>query len=32
MFDGIKEKLFLKLTKTGIFDNGNVLQCYDSMA
>ncbi len=29
MFDGIKEKLILKLTKTRTFDNGNVLLCYE---
>jgi dihydrofolate reductase len=28
MFDGIKEKLALKLTKTRSFGNGNVLLCY----
>jgi len=32
MFDGIKEKLTLKLTKTRIFGNGNVLLCYEPMA
>jgi dihydrofolate reductase len=32
MFDGIKEKLTLKLTRTRTFGNGNVLLCYDSMA
>jgi len=32
MFDGIKEKLNLKLTKTRIFGNGNVLMCYEPMA
>jgi len=31
MFDGIKEKLTLKLTKTRAFGNGNVLLCYESM-
>jgi dihydrofolate reductase len=29
MFDGIKEKLPLKLTKTRTFGNGNVLLCYE---
>jgi len=28
MFDGIKEKLMLKLTKSRTFGNGNVLLCY----
>ncbi|MBI3646681.1 MAG: dihydrofolate reductase [Acidobacteriales bacterium] len=32
MFDGIKEKLHLKLTKTRAFANGNVLLCYEPMA
>jgi dihydrofolate reductase len=32
MFDGIKEKLSLKLTKTRAFGNGNVLLCYEPMA
>jgi dihydrofolate reductase len=32
MFDGIKEKLILKLTKTRTFANGNVLLCYEPMA
>lgn len=32
MFDDIKEKLALKLTKTRIFGNGNVLLCYGPMA
>jgi dihydrofolate reductase len=31
MFDGIKEKLSLKLTNTRTFDNGNVLLCYKPM-
>jgi dihydrofolate reductase len=31
MFDGVKEKLALKLTKTRTFDNGNVLLCYEPM-
>ena len=31
MFDGIKEKLTLKLTKTRTFGNGNVLLCYEPM-
>jgi len=29
MFDGIKEKLTLKLAKTRTFNNGNVLLCYE---
>jgi dihydrofolate reductase len=29
MFDGIKETLTLKLTKTRTFGNGNVLLCYE---
>ena len=29
MFDGIKEKLTLKLKKTRTFGNGNVLLCYE---
>ena len=32
MFDGIKEKLTLKLTKTRTFGNGNVMLCYEPMA
>lgn len=32
MFDGIKEKLPLKLTKARTFHNGNVLLCYEPMA
>ena len=32
MFDGIMEKLTLKLTRTRTFGNGNVLLCYESMA
>jgi len=32
MFDGVREKLRLKLTKTRAFGNGNVLLCYESMA
>jgi len=32
MFDGIKEKLSLHLTKTRTFGNGNVLLCYEPMA
>jgi dihydrofolate reductase len=31
MFDGIKEKLSLKLTKTRAFGNGNVLLCYEPL-
>jgi dihydrofolate reductase len=32
MFDGIKEKVTLKLTNTRTFGNGNVLLCYGPMA
>src|SRR5262245_54576558 len=32
MFDGVEEKLSLKLTKTRAFGNGNVLLCYEPMA
>jgi dihydrofolate reductase len=32
MFDGIKEKLTLKLTETRTFRNGNVLLCYEPTA
>ena len=32
MFEGIKEKLVLKLKSTRSFGNGNVLLCYDPMA
>jgi dihydrofolate reductase len=32
MFEGIKEKLVLKLTKSRAFGNGNVLLCYQPMA
>ena len=32
MFEGIQEKLTLKLTKTRTFGNGNVLLCYEPMA
>jgi dihydrofolate reductase len=31
LFDGVKEKLSLKLTKTRAFGNGNVLLCYEPM-
>jgi len=31
MFEGVKEKLNLKLTKTRAFGNGNVLLCYEPM-
>ena len=31
MFDGVKAKLSLKLTKTRPFPNGNVLLCYEPM-
>ena len=29
MFDGVEEKLPLKLTKTRAFGNGNVVLCYE---
>jgi dihydrofolate reductase len=32
MFDGVTEKLKLKLTKTRAFGNGNVFLCYEGMA
>ena len=32
MFDGVKEKLNLKLTKTRAFGNGNVFMCYELAA
>jgi dihydrofolate reductase len=32
MFDSVKEKLRLKLTKTRAFGNGNVLLCYEPTA
>jgi dihydrofolate reductase len=32
MFDGLKDKLTLKLTKTRTFKNGKVLLCYESPA
>jgi dihydrofolate reductase len=32
IFDGIKETLALKLTKTRTFGNGNVFLCYEPMA
>ena len=32
MFDGLKEKIELKLTKTRIFSNGNVFLCYQPRA
>jgi hypothetical protein len=31
MFDGIEEKLTLKLTKTRSFGNGNVFLCYEKV-
>jgi len=31
LFDGLREKLALKLTKTRAFRNGNVLLCYEPM-
>jgi len=32
MFEGVEEKLSLKLTNTRTFGNGNVLLCYEPMA
>ena len=32
MFDGVKEKLHLKLTKSRAFGNGNVYLCYEPAA
>jgi dihydrofolate reductase len=32
MFEGIQERLPLKLTKTRTFTNGNVLLCYEPRA
>jgi dihydrofolate reductase len=32
IFDGVEEKVPLKLTKTRTFSNGNVLLCYEPMA
>lgn len=32
LFDGVKEKLALKLTSSRAFGNGNVLLCYEPMA
>ena len=32
MFEGIEEKIDLKLTRTRAFDNGNVLLCYEPIA
>jgi dihydrofolate reductase len=32
MFEGIKEKLTLKLTRTRTFGNGNILLCYEPVA
>ena len=32
MFEGIKERLNLKLIKTRSFGNGNVLLCYEPSA
>jgi dihydrofolate reductase len=31
MFNGIKEKLSLKLTKSRTFGNGNVFLCYEPL-
>jgi hypothetical protein len=32
MFEGVKDKLTLRLTKTRTFGNGNVWLCYEPMA
>jgi dihydrofolate reductase len=32
MFDGMKEKLTVKLTKSQTFSNGNVFLCYEPAA
>lgn len=32
MFEGIEEKLTLRLTKTRTFNNGNILLCYEPLA
>jgi dihydrofolate reductase len=32
MFEGIRDRLTLKLTKTRAFGNGNVLLCYEPIA
>ena len=32
MFDGVRDKLNLKLTKTRAFGNGNVFACYEPAA
>jgi dihydrofolate reductase len=32
MFDGLKEKIDFKLTKSRIFSNGNVFLCYEPRA
>ena len=32
LFEGVKEKLGLKLTKTRAFGNGNVFLCYEPRA
>jgi dihydrofolate reductase len=32
LFDGLEEKLSLKLTQTRAFENGNVLLCYEPLA
>jgi len=32
MFDGVKDKLNLKLTKSRAFGNGNVYLCYEPAA
>jgi dihydrofolate reductase len=31
MFDGVKDRLTLKQTRTRAFGNGNVLLCYEPM-
>ena len=32
MFEGLKEKMSLKLKKSRTFNNGNVMLCYEPMA
>jgi hypothetical protein len=32
MFEGLRQRLFMKLTNTRTFGNGNVLLCYEPVA
>jgi hypothetical protein len=32
MFDGVRQTLDLRLTRTRVFGNGNVLLCYEPLA